>query len=412
MVSTAPRIGPEQKPATPETVPSRIERTTEPLRCAADRVVWTPGRSRDRSKPSPTTCSRPKTMMSHPATVMSSSRCEVRSEPRNEAPSPSGTRVTDSPRKNSPPWSSRRARVPTVVAKKAGRSSAPQGLSRASAPPTKAAKRLSSTGSGPGLVQGPLHSTDEDVRRLGAQDRLPGEQERRCGEGTDRRGLVDVALHLGRHLRRPEVRGEALHVQSQLLRRRDQGVLREPAGRELLPAGEQGVVEVEVPVLQSGRVGGAGGGLGLLAEDDDVAELDAEVTGRGVLQHDRAGVSGPGGAKRALVVGVNDEAHRSVDGSDRERVVRLQTGEVDGCGRLRPDDVGGRRRGGRRRVRLAAAGHQDRGHHQPGGDEHDDGGDEPRGAAGGSGRHLVLSGRQRLAGQGSTTTPGSTYYHV
>src|SRR5690625_6465646 len=120
--------------------------------------------------------------MSHPSTVMISSRCEVRSEPRNEAPSPSGTRVTDSPRKNSPPWSSRRARVPTVVAKKAGRSSAPQGLSRASAPPTKAAKRLSSTGSGPGLVQGPLHSTDEDVRRLGAQDRLPGEQERRCGE--------------------------------------------------------------------------------------------------------------------------------------------------------------------------------------------------------------------------------------
>src|SRR5699024_11519988 len=71
---------------------------------------------------------------------------------------------------------------------------------------------------------------------------------------------------------------ELLRIESELLAEADQRVVVELALRAVLAAFEQSIVVIPVLILLAGGEHGAGGPLGLLAEDGEVAHLDAQVT--------------------------------------------------------------------------------------------------------------------------------------
>src|SRR5690625_5305148 len=199
-VSTAPRIGPAQKPATPPTAPSRKVRTSpvpwDDRRCSRSR----PGRTRARSKPTPRAWAIPSPIMSTDAPAISRERWVTRIVPSAPAPIPSGTSVSARPAKNRAPWLNRPRRVEIVEAKKPGSSSAPQGLSSARVPPRNAVTRPTSI-SALRFRERLVHQLGEVLRGLGADRGSPPDDEGGRGHGPDvdalLRGGVERILDLG-----------------------------------------------------------------------------------------------------------------------------------------------------------------------------------------------------------------------
>src|SRR5690625_2596672 len=112
----------------------------------------------------------------------------------------------------------------------------------------------------PALGKSLLQRSDEDVGRLGTENRLSSQKEGRGGESPDGGRLVDVALDGGGYLRGAKVRNELVNIQAHHLGGSDERLRRE------LATLEQNSLILEVLPLEARGVGSQRRPLGLRAE--------------------------------------------------------------------------------------------------------------------------------------------------
>jgi hypothetical protein len=191
----------------------------------------------------------------------------------------------------------------------------------------------------PGLGGGFLDDGQEDLGRLGAEDRATVDEERRRAGHTELLRLLAVALDGLQGGGVVHVRTEPVGIEAEVRRHLDEAVLAELADVALAVLGEDLVVELPEGALCRRGATPERRGDGLLAEDRRVAELDPEDALVDVALHQLGvGVTGEDAAERALEVGVLDHHHGCVDRARRVGVpvdATFDEAEVDAVRRRR-----------------------------------------------------------------------------